>query len=278
MTRRSALAAASKRLMLSEASDAQLDALLMLAHVCGIGRVSLSVSLDEPMTAEECARYEAFVQLRESGMPLQYVLSEAYFMGHTFFVDARVLIPRWDTELLCEAAIARIGASAVRVLDIGTGSGALAISISLACPNAEVFALDYSADALRVAERNAQALGARVHLIQSDLYASLAEERFHVIVSNPPYIPTGVLPSLQKEVQKEPMLALDGGTDGLSFYRRIIAELPQHLLPGGSLLLETGTGQASAVAARLEGLFQFITIERDLNHLERAVIGDQYAG
>lgn len=283
MNRRKALFEATERLRIANATDAALDAQLLLAHVCGESRLTLLLTLDDLMRDAETEAFQKLLTLRESGLPLQYVLGEAHFMGHRFSVDGRVLIPRWDTEVLCEAAISRVSATAhtqnsMRVLDIGTGSGALAVSIALACPMAQVFAVDISEDALTVARYNATQLGATVTFIQSDLYTSLTGQRFDVIVSNPPYISTQALSTLQQEVKQEPLLALDGGADGLSHIRRIVTNLSSHLQPGGSLLLEVGDGQSDQVAAMIHGLFTSIQILRDLNHLARVVIGDGYAG
>lgn len=276
MRRKNALNEASERLKAAGASDAVLDAQLLMAHVCGVPRLTLLLALDDPLDDAQASAFFRLLALRVSGLPLQYVLGEAHFMGHVFQVDARVLIPRWDTEGLCEAAIARVK-KGDHVLDMGAGSGAIAISVALACPYARVVAADISGEALSVARANAKRLGAKVQFVQSDLYAALSQ-RFDIIISNPPYIPSREIGALQPEVQKEPVLALDGGADGLRFYRGIVAGLPSHLVSGGSLLLEVGDGQSEQVAACLAGLFETISIQRDLNHLERIVIGDGYAG
>lgn len=276
-SRRRLLNDAAQALQTAGASDARLDAEWMLAHVLGVQRLMLLADADAPVNPDAIRRYMDMIARRAAGDPLQYVLGEADFMGHTFQVDARVLIPRPDTETLCEMAIGRIVGGA-RMLDIGTGSGALAISIALACPEADVTAVDVSEDALAVARANGLRLGAQVHFLQSDLFAALRGNAYDLIVSNPPYIPSAALGALQKEVRREPRLALDGGTDGLALYRRIIAALPLHLARGGSLLLEAGDGQAEAVAAMLDGQFKSIHIAHDLAGLARVVTGDGYAG
>lgn len=276
-TLRQALSDGAERLAATGVPDARLDAEWLLSGVVGMPRLTMLLAQEEALSAPDAARYETLLARRAEGEPLQYVLGEADFMGHTFHVDARVLIPRCDTETLCEAAISRLSGGG-RMLDIGTGSGALAIAVKLAARAAKVTGSDISRDALWVAEANGRRLGADVTWKQSDLFASLSGERFDVIVSNPPYIPSGEFGALQREVRREPRQALDGGADGLAFYRRIAAGLPAHLMPGGSLLLETGDGQAQAVSAMLKKSFESIKIIRDLKGLERVVAGDRYAG
>lgn len=261
----------------SGAPDARLDAEWMLAKAMGLSRLTMLTSFTETVTEAQATCFYAMLSRRLTGEPLQYVLGDAEFMGHTFLVDTRVLIPRCDTETLCEAAIARLCAGK-RMLDIGTGSGAVAISAALACPEAFVYGVDISKDALTLAAENGRRLGAKVVWVLSDLSDALEDRSFDIIVSNPPYIPSGALTSLQREVQREPSLALDGGVDGLDFYRRIAEELPKRLILGGSLLLEVGDGQAPAVSAMLAGHFTLIRTLRDLSGLERVVTGDGYAG
>ena len=277
MTRRQALGRAVSRLQRADASDAALDAQWLLAHVCGAERLALLLALDEPLSAQEWTCFDALLARREAGEPLQYVLGEASFLGRAFRVDPRVLIPRADTETLAEAMCACL-TPGLRVLDMGVGSGALAISAALACPQARVTGADISEDALAVARENGERLGARVEWVRSDLFSALEGRCFDMIVSNPPYIPTGELKGLQREVRREPVLALDGGEDGLACYRAIVRGLPGRLCPGGSLLLEVGDGQAARVRALLEKLFDSTAVLADLSGLDRVVTGDGYAG
>ncbi|MED9959116.1 MAG: peptide chain release factor N(5)-glutamine methyltransferase [Christensenellales bacterium] len=277
MTRRQALGRAVSRLQRADASDAALDAQWLLAHVCGAERLALLLALDEPLSAQEWTCFDALLARREAGEPLQYVLGEASFLGRAFRVDPRVLIPRADTETLAEAMCACL-TPGLRVLDMGAGSGALAISAALACPQARVTGADISEDALAVARENGERLGARVEWVRSDLFSALEGRCFDMIVSNPPYIPTGELEGLQREVRREPVLALDGGEDGLACYRAIVRGLPGRLCPGGSLLLEVGDGQAARVRALLEKLFDSTAVLADLSGLDRVVTGDGYAG
>ena len=277
MTRRQALGRAVSRLQRADASDAALDAQWLLAHVCGAERLALLLALDEPLSAQEWTCFDALLARREAGEPLQYVLGEASFLGRAFRVDPRVLIPRADTETLAEAMCACL-TPGLRVLDMGAGSGALAISAALACPQARVTGADISEDALAVARENGERLGARVEWVRSDLFSALEGRCFDMIVSTPPYIPTGELEGLQREVRREPVLALDGGEDGLACYRAIVRGLPGRLCPGGSLLLEVGDGQAARVRALLEKLFDSTAVLADLSGLDRVVTGDGYAG
>jgi len=276
-TRRQALHEATKRLKQINASDPETDAQLLLAEAIGVPRLSLLTALHDTVNDTERATFERLLALRESGLPLQYALFEAPFMGRSFYVNQNVLIPRFDTERLCEAAIlqARGGMS---VLEIGTGSGAVAITVALAVSNIHMVAVDISDAALSVAKINAKRHQANVSFFESDVFSSLAGQRFDLILSNPPYIREAEMAMLPPEVQREPEIALNGGADGLSVIRRIIEGLPNHLKPGGSLTLEVGDGQAAQVAELIKKHFEQVLIQRDYNQLERVVTGDRYAG
>lgn len=274
---RQALCDAAARLMTAGIPDARLDAEWLLAYTLHAPRLTMLAALNRPLSEADGARFQAAVARRETGEPLQYVLGEADFMGYTFAVDPRVLIPRCDTEALCEATAKRVRPGD-RVLDLGTGSGALAASLALLCPGSAVTGIDISEGALQVARANGERLGAAVEWVQSDLFSALAGRWFDVVVSNPPYIPEGMLPGLQREVSFEPRRALDGGADGLVFFRRIAEKLAAHLVLGGALLVEVGDGQAEAVCEMFAGRFQTIDVLRDLKGLERVVTGDGYAG
>jgi release factor glutamine methyltransferase len=216
----------------------RLTAELLLAHALGCDRVRLYLDFDKPLGEPELARYRELVKRRAGGEPTAYLTGAREFFGHRLAVDPRVLIPRPETEQLAELALAALpeGGSA---LDLGAGSGALCIALALGRPGAAVTAVDLSAGALEVARANAVALGAAVTFLEGDLYGPLpAGQRFDVIVSNPPYLPTGELEGLQPEVRREPRLALDGGADGLAVLRRVVAGAPARLAPGGLLLLE----------------------------------------
>lgn len=217
----------------------RLTAELLLAHALGCDRVRLYLDFDKPIGEVELARYRELVRRRAEGEPTAYLLGRREFYGRPFLVDPRVLVPRPETELLVEAALAALPPQGGRALDLCTGSGCVAISLALGRPGSRVLATDVSADALAVARENAAALGAVVELATGDLWAAVhGEERFDVVVSNPPYVPAGELPGLAREVRREPALALDGGADGLSLLRRIVAGAPARLAPGGTLALE----------------------------------------
>ena len=263
-----ALKAAEARL--KNIPEPRLDAEYLLAEVLGISRLEILLNKRRELTGKEAAAFEALIARREGREPLQYILGNQSFMGFGIKTDSRALIPRFDTEALCEEALKYIRPGN-RVLDLCTGSGALAVAIKRLCPGAEVIASDISEDALSLAKENAERLGAGVRFVQGDLFTPLADERFHVIVSNPPYIPEHLRGRLQAEVEREPALALFAGADGLDFYRRIAKEAPAHLNPGGRLCLEIGDGQGDAVKALLYEEFTDIQIINDLNGLPRVV-------
>ena len=257
----------------SGASDARVNAGWLLATLTGEMRLSLPICTRE-MDAELLARYDAGIARMAQGEPLQYVLGTQEFMGCDFRVDARVLIPREDTATLVECAARHIGERRLRVLDIGTGSGAIAIMLSRLCKNAQVTAVDISGDALAVAQENARNLGAQVRFVQSDLMSALVGERFDVIVSNPPYIRSQEIDTLAREVRKEPHCALDGGADGLDFYKRIVPAVGDFLTPGGMLCFEVGYDQARDVRVLMDAQgFMKTGTRYDLNGIERVVYG-----
>ena len=270
MTVLEALRAAEQRLR--DIPEPRLDAEYLLAEALRTSRLMMLVDKSRALTDAEEAAFEAMLVRREQREPLQYILGSQSFMGFPIKTDPRALIPRNDTEALCEEAIRHIrpGSS---VLDLCTGTGALAIAIKKLCPGAVVTASDISGDALSLAKENAQSNRAEIRFLQGDLFAPIAKEQFDVIVSNPPYIPDGLRGQLQAEVEKEPALALFGGADGLDFYRRITAEAPLHLYPDGWLCLEVGDGEADAVAALLKKDFLSIHVLPDLNGLPRVVSG-----
>ena len=254
--------------------DPEFDAAALLSHVTGQPALLLRSDAWSALDHDALAAFEALAARRAAREPLQYILGSQPFLGRAFHVDGRVLIPRPETELLAERAIARLRAfgPGARALDLCCGSGCLAVSLALDAPEAQVHAADLSPDALAVTARNADALGAALTLHQGDLFAPVAGLTFDLIVSNPPYIPTGDCPALQAEVLREPALALDGGADGLDFYRRIAAEAPARLTPRGVLLMEVGDGQAAPVAALLAAAgWRDTRVYPDLQGIERMV-------
>lgn len=257
---------------LRDVPDGRLDAEYLLAEVLRAPRLSLLLDKGRALAPEERAAYAALLERRAGREPLQYILGVQAFMGFSFRVDERVLIPRYDTEPICEAALALLSPGK-RALDLGTGSGAIAIALKKLCSGAEVTAVDLSGGALTVARENARALCAQVRFLQGDLFSPVKGECFDLIVSNPPYIPQGERPRLQTEVRREPDMALFAGQDGLDFYRRIAREAPGHLRPGGHVVLEMGDGQYPAVSALLAPAFEEVGLIYDLGGRPRGITG-----
>ncbi len=272
MTVREALRTAEGMLREAQVPDARLDAEYLLAEVLDAPRLLVCLSGETVLTEARLEAFFALVERRKTREPLQYILGTQPFMGFDFLVTPDVLIPRADTEALCEQALL-YAADGKKVLDLCTGSGALAVAIKKLSPLCLVTAADISNEALEIAKQNAAMNKADVRFVQGDLWEAVPNERFSVIVSNPPYIPTADLPALQEEVKREPSLALDGGADGLNFYRRIIEGAPAHLEAGGALLLETGDGEHETVARMMVKDFENIRTVNDLNGLPRVVLG-----
>ena len=245
-----AVAVGEEILLRAQVPDARHDARRLLAFVLRTDPMSLSLRVSEAIPAGLCGAYLEIVRRRADRVPLQYLEGEAVFMGFPFRVSPDVLIPRQDTETLCEEAI-RIARPLESVLEIGTGSGALAVSIKRIRPDLRVTAVDISAEALGVARENAMKNHASVEFLQGDCYEPVAGRRFHIILSNPPYIPDKEMETLSPEVRMEPGLALRGGSDGLAFYRRLIKDAGNHLYEGGRILFEIGWKQKEAVSEML---------------------------
>ena len=239
---------ASETLAVSGCPDPQIDSKWIAEDTLGMTRAELHFEGDRAIDDDMLHLLNDRLRLRAQGEPVQYILESAYFMGLKFHVDKRVLIPRQDTETLVESVIVALHElSEPRVLDLCTGSGAIGLSVKTLIPSAHVTLTDLSKDALDVARKNAHNLNVEAEFRQGDLFKAVSKEKFDLIASNPPYIPRADLASLQREVQHEPMLALDGGTDGLDLYRRIAAEAAEHLNPGGYIYLEVGIGEAEPV-------------------------------
>jgi release factor glutamine methyltransferase len=258
-------------------ASARLDADLIVAHALGMKRIGLYLDLERPLSATELAAVRALVERRRKHEPMAYILGEREFYSRPFTVNREVLIPRPDTETLVERGLAALGEGGT-LLDLCTGSGAVAISLLAERPTLQAVASDLSAGALEVASANASRHGVneRLTLRQGDLWSVLApDERFTCITVNPPYIGAHEIPELAPDVRDyEPRLALDAGSDALSFYRRIAAEAPRRLEPGGVLCVEVGIHQAEPVAAlfRDAGLTD-VRATRDLAGIERVVEG-----
>lgn len=276
LTVKEALAWAKAKLEQSHIDDAALDAALLLEYATDLDRTGLILQENRLLTEMEATVFSAGLEKRLAGCPTQYILGEWEFMGLPFSVDERVLIPRPDTELLVEQALA---AAPKRAVDLGTGSGCIAVSLAY-YGNTEVYAVDVSRAALDVARENARKNHVEhiVTFLEGDLFAPLPEQMkgsLDLVASNPPYIAKAELPELMREVREhEPLLALDGGCDGLNFYRRIVPEAYVWLRPGGMLCLEIGWNQGRAVKKLLEDSgFCGVAVLPSLAGLDRVVKG-----
>jgi release factor glutamine methyltransferase len=290
----------------------RLDAEILVAHALGVARLQLYVQFDRPLLPEELSAIRELVKRRQAGESVAYVIGKKEFWGLDFAVDARVLVPRPDTETLVDEALDRIGRAprvrarraadsqldeagkeagaetppesladaapagpkaAPRIADVGTGSGAIAVTLAKERPDALVFAVDISPDALTVARANAERHGAAVTFLEGDLEVPLIPHApFDLIVANLPYIPAGDIAGLAPEVRAEPLRALDGGPDGLALVRRLVAAAPALLAPGGAIALEIGIEQAQQTAelCAAAGLTD-VRVRRDLGAVERVV-------
>jgi release factor glutamine methyltransferase len=225
--------------------NSRLEAEWMLCAVTGFDRVGLYLNYDKPLSDDELSAYRSMVSRRSKREPLQHILGSQEFCGLDFEVSADVLIPRHDTEVLVTQALALMP-HAKTILDIGTGSGCIAVSLAIRFPAAAVTATDISAAALSVTQRNILKHHVNVELLHGSLFEPIAKRTFDLVASNPPYIPTADLAALEPEVRDyDPVGALDGGADGLDFYRKIIPQAHLHLNRSGWLLLEAGCGQSA---------------------------------
>ena len=272
--------------------DSKLDAEFLLCHQLKVNKSYFFSHYGEDLGEKICEEYFLLMDQRAGGKPLQYIVGTQEFMGHEFLVDNRVLIPRKETESLVELALDRLlerkpPRGGYEILDLCCGSGAIAISLFLELRNRtklkRVVASDISEDALTVAKENAAKNDAgNVQFIAGDLFAPFdldkkdrGKKPFDLIISNPPYIPTAVLPTLQREIRNhEPMLALDGGQEGVDFYIRILGEAHKHLKKGGLLILEIGSDQAPMVSALAIASEKYgpAEIRKDLAGLDRICI------
>lgn len=271
----------TKRFTDAGITSARLEAQVLLAHVLKCSRMQLYTGFDKPLGETELAAYRELIRRRLAGEPVAYLVGEHEFWGMPLYVDENVLVPRPDTETVIEVVrTLRADRSApCRVLDLCTGSGAIAIALAKELPAARIVATDVSAAAVALAKKNAERNGFsdRIEVRHGDLWEPVAisdNARFDVIASNPPYIASAVIATLAAEVKREPVLALDGGTDGMMFYDRICAAARMHLEPGGALVVEHGFDQADAVRERFgaAGLTN-VTLVHDLGKNPRVTWG-----
>jgi release factor glutamine methyltransferase len=251
---------------------------ILLCHATGLTRVQLITRAEQTLSADEAARLGELVQRRMAGEPIAYLVGKREFFGLDFEVSKAVLIPRPDTELIVELAIERLPPNG-RLLDMGTGSGAIAVSVAHSRPDATVTALDLSEAALDIARRNAAGNGAQVRFLHSDWFGALgAHERFELIASNPPYIAAGDEHLSLGDLRFEPAGALTDHADGLSALRTIVDGSRAHLAPGGWLLMEHGYDQAASVRALLDAAgYAEVQSWRDIAGIER-VSGGRFPG
>ena len=250
------------------------EARILLAFVLNKNKEYLVINEDYELSCEEQEKFEQAVMRLTDGEPLQHITGKQEFMGLEFIVNKDVLIPRADTEILVEEVIDILNGMQkdVYILDLCTGSGAIAISIAKYVENVEILATDISEEALCIAKKNYKD-NSKIKFLQSDLFENI-EEKFDLIVSNPPYIGKEEMEELDVEVKKEPVLALDGGPEGLDFYRRIISEAYKYLKPDGYLCLEIGYNQRESVIKLIEanGKYGNIYAKKDLAENDRVVI------
>jgi release factor glutamine methyltransferase len=261
------------------------DAETLLLHLTGQNRAWLFTHEDDASSLETEAAYTSLVTRRAAGEPIQYITGSAEFFGLPFSVGPGVLIPRPETEHLVEEVIRlaeTVQANPIRIADIGTGSGIIAVALAHALPRAQIDAVDLSPQALHIARENAERNHAsrRIHFHEGDLLAPLADERFHIIASNPPYIPSTDHDSLAIEVrQHEPHTALFAGEDGLALYRRLIPAAHEHLHRGGWLVMEIGHSQHDAIHLLLEdSSFDSIRFISDYQQIPRVAIAQKQKG
>lgn len=253
--------------------EAALDARLLLEEVCRTDRNTLLVHGDRAVTEEEETQFRIFIERRSTHEPPQQITGWQEFMGLRFSVTEDVLVPRQDTETLVEEVM-RYLRDGMEILDVCTGSGCILLSLLRYSNGCRGVGCDISEKALAVAGQNAKELGISAQFIQSDLFESI-EGRFEYIVSNPPYIRKDMIPTLMEEVRDhEPLIALDGGEDGLDFYRKITREATEHLYSGGMLFFEIGYDQGEAVKLLMEEEgYEEVTVSQDLAGLDRVVYG-----
>lgn len=266
-------AAPTVRSLLDEARAAipLREARLLLRHILGVPHATLEAHPERKVSLQDTAAFRALVVRRAAGEPVAYLTGHREFHGMDFHVTPAVLIPREETELLVDIAVEK---PAQRILDLGTGSGCLAIAVAKQLPQAQVTAVDVSAAALDVARKNAARHGVPVRFLQGDWFAPLEGERFDLILANPPYVAEGDPHLAQGDVRFEPRSALAAGAQGLDDIRRIVAGAGAHLVPGGRLYFEHGYDQAPAVAALLaEAGFVAVEQRADLAGILRVTGG-----
>lgn len=277
MTVRELLEQGTRLLGQAGVEESASDAWILLEYVTGLDRAHYYMEMMSAVSADKEQRYLELIKQRSGRVPVQQITNEAWFMGLPFFVNEHVLIPRLDTEVLVEKVLKTVRPG-MRILDMCTGSGCILLSLLHEEKSLKGVGADISPDALDVARRNSVQLGLdeRAEFVRTDLFEAIpGDEKFDIIVSNPPYIRSDVIPGLMEEVRDhEPLLALDGHEDGLFFYRRIVREARRCLKPGGRLFFEIGFDQGDALRELLtEAGYKDVAITRDLAGLNRVAEG-----
>lgn len=267
-------------------SSPSLDAQILLSYILGVNRLDLYLNFRQIITEDELRRYEKLIKARVKKIPVAYLTGEKEFMGISFLVNEDVLIPRPETEILTEVALNKIRERTnlkeekCIIIDLGTGSGNIAVSLAKFIENAYIYAVDVSREALSIAEKNIhrQEVAGKINFIQGDLFKALnkfnLKDKVDVVISNPPYIKTGILGDLQPEIGFEPRIALDGGKDGLDFYERIISGAYLYLKENGYLALEIADDQALAIKEMINKFGGFFDVEviKDYAGFDRVII------
>lgn len=276
MNIKQALEEAKNILKSNNFEDSNIIAKELLSYVLKKDKVYLTINSDTALTDTEYAEFTKYIEQIIDGKPVQYIIQKQEFMGMKFFVNEDVLIPQPDTEILVETVLdicKRYGNQSLRILDLCTGSGAIAISLSKIL-NTQVFASDISTKALEVAEKNNVLNNSKVEFIESNLFEQINGEKFDIIVSNPPYIKNEEIKLLSKQVQNEPYIALSGGEDGLDFYRKIIDEAYKYINKNGYLCLEIGYDQKEDLIKLIKQNenYEYENCIKDLSNNDRCII------
>ena len=256
-------------------SESRVKCRILLSNILNVSKEYLIIHDNEILDNKKEMKYKEYLVRLAGNEPIQYIIKKQEFMKMNFYVDENVLIPQPDTEILVEEVIDKFknNKEKLKILDLCTGSGCIAVSIAKYIKNAEVFASDISYKALEIAKLNAKENHVKINFIESDLFENILENDFDIIVSNPPYIETKIVETLEEEVKKEPILALDGGKDGLDFYRKIILQANQYLKENGILALEIGYNQKEEVIKLLEKQnYKEIYCKKDLAGNDRVIV------
>lgn len=268
-----------QKLIENQIEEANIIARVLLQFVLALNRTELLMNQEQEVEEKKRQEYEKVIQKIIEGIPMQYITHKQEFYGMPFYVDENVLIPQPDTEILVEEVVNLAKNQQENILDIGTGSGAIGIALASNITSANITISDISKKALEIAKKNAieNKVIQKIKLVQSNLFENI-EGTFSIIVSNPPYIETEIIKELPKQVQNEPILALDGGKDGLTFYRKLVEEAPNYLRQGGYLCMEIGYNQKEDVLELLQNSprYQHTYSKKDLSGNDRIIIAQKW--